>query len=417
MQVHVARTLDDIRHVKELMAGDTWGHARTFLSEASADPLADHLRWFEEGGRPVSCVQIFLHQYPIGCATVGMCLPEYPFVPPALRGQGHFRRLMTDLFEWMRDAGYPLAYDHGRKGLYTNLGYAPCFHHCVALIRVAEAVNVLAPSRAEIATEDDVVASEELFRRPFPLGRGLQCADERWRPEPEATLLVRDGRGAVAGFMVATEHWLKQRPEQGRERLNVPSSWSRDIRAAAVLLRTAAEEASRRNSEWIWLNCRRTDPLARLCVLAGGELRWCAGQERDHTEREDVDSFYLADLRLAVEQLLPELAARWTAFTGHAPPSLHIRMEDESVVLGLAGPVELLPLAANSEPCLRLSRKAMTRAIMGYATPTELSLLHEDCSVPDECRAAADALFGAREPHLTHEGWAFAKMTDYGLVP
>ena len=59
----------------------------------------------------------------------------------------------------------------------------------------------------------------------------------------------------------------------------------------------------------------------------------------------------------------------------------------------------------------------MTRAIMGYATPTELSLLHEDCHVPASCSGLADALFPAREPHLIHEGLAFSKPEQFGLVP
>ena len=87
METHTARTLDEGRDVAEFLDDKTWEHAREFLRAAPADPFADHLRWMEEGGRPVACVQVFLHRYPIGCAEVGMCLPEYPFVPPELRGR------------------------------------------------------------------------------------------------------------------------------------------------------------------------------------------------------------------------------------------------------------------------------------------------------------------------------------------
>ena len=202
MQIHIAKTIDDVARAPELAESETWGHARNFLKRVGKDPFADHLRWLEDDGRPVACVQIFLHQYPIGRATVGMCLPEYPFVPPELRGRGHFRRLMADLFQWMRGNGYPLAYSHGRKGLYTHIGYAPCLHHCTVLIRIADAVKVQAPGRAEPATDGDVTANEALFRRPFPLGRGLQCRDEQWRPAPDCVRLATAAGGEVRGFVV-----------------------------------------------------------------------------------------------------------------------------------------------------------------------------------------------------------------------
>ena len=101
MQVHIAKTLDDIRDVKELRAGEAWNHARKFLASAPDDPFADHLRWVEEDGCPICCVQVFLHHYPVGRARLGVCLPEYPFVPPELRGRGHLKRMMADLSEWM----------------------------------------------------------------------------------------------------------------------------------------------------------------------------------------------------------------------------------------------------------------------------------------------------------------------------
>lgn len=36
---------------------------------------------------------------------------------------------------------------------------------------------------------------------------------------------------------------------------------------------------------------------------------------------------------------------------------------------------------------------------------------------PTACRAVAEALFMAREPHLIHEALAFAKPPQWGLVP
>ncbi len=140
MRTETAKTLDEIRHVKEFTDGDTWAHARKFLARAPKDPFADHYRWIaDDAPAPVAGVQVFLHQYPIGRATLGMCLPKYPFVPPELRGRGHFKRLMADLFAWCAASGYPLAYSHGRKGLYTGIGYAPCLHHCAVLLRVPDA--------------------------------------------------------------------------------------------------------------------------------------------------------------------------------------------------------------------------------------------------------------------------------------
>jgi GNAT superfamily N-acetyltransferase len=410
LQIHIARTLDDIQDVEALARGKTWDHAREFLRKMGDDPFADHLRWLEDDGRPVACVQIFLHQYPVGRAWVGMCLPEYPFVPPELRGRGYFKHLMADLFEWMRGAGYPLAYDHGRKGLYTGRGYAPCFHHCVALIRVDDAAGVRAPARAEGVAAADVADHQDLFRAPYSLGRGIQCRDERWQPDPDAVRVVRSG-GEIAGFVVG-------RPSAGDEVIRILDCWAADVLAAAALLRTLADEAREVSCQWIFLNCRRDDPLARMAVLAGGQLRWWAAQERDWTEKgEDVDAFYLADLRLSVEQLLPELNARWKRAAVEAPPVLRLATDEEQVALKLGDDLTIIDAAASDIPSIRLPRKAMTRAIMGYATPTELSLLHEGCHMPADCRAVADALFVAREPHLIHEEMVFAEPSRWGLVP
>ena len=424
MQIHVARTLEDVEDVEEIMESDTWSHAREFLGAAATDPFADHLRWLEKGGRSVACVQVFLHRYPIGCALIGMCLPEYPFVPPEFRGRGYFKRLMADLFEWMRGAGYPLAYAHGRKGLYTGIGFAPCFHHCLVLIRVEDAVKVNAQTRAVPATEADIASHVSLFREPFPLGRGLQCRDENWRPDPKCVRLVwSEGKKAVDGFLVGAEVLVRpgfadfKAPMAG-EILTITDACAKDISAAAALLKTVADEAHAMGFEWIRINCPRGDAMARIAVLAGGELRWCAGQERDYTDDgEDVDAFYLADLRLALEQLLRELNARWKGFTGDAPPAMTLGMDAEEVTLSLGQKVRILEGKPADAPIVCLPRKAMTRAIMGYATPSELSLLHEGCEIPEECRAAADALFVAREPHLIHENWAFARPEQFGLVP
>lgn len=429
MPIRIAKTLQDLQSVKPLAEDPVWEHARKFLSAAEKDPFADHLRWLQEDGDPVACVQVFLHQYPIGCAQVGMGLPEYPFVPSEQRGRGYFKTLMADLFKWFQSHGYPLVYDHGQKGLYTRLGYAPCFHHTLVLIRVADALRVQAPGRAEKATEADLALHQDLFRKPFPLGRGLQCRDEKWRPDPQCVRLIRTPEGpGIRGFVVLHEVLVGRtpnglgfadfQPPTGGAVLTLTDAWGEDLQTAAELLRTAAEEAEAAGFAWLRLNTRRRDPLARIAVLAGGELRWSAAQERDHTSAgEDVDAFYLTNLRLALEQLQPELNARWQKFSGPAPPALRVGMEDEEVVLRLAREVTLQDPGPEGIPSLRLPRKAMTQAIMGYATPPELALLHEGSVVPEGGLAVVEALFPAREPHLIHEELAFAEPAQWGLVP
>ncbi len=68
-------------------------------------------------------------------------------------------------------------------------------------------------------------------------------------------------------------------------------------------------------------------------------------------------------------------------------------------------------------PEVYLPRKAMTQAVIGYAAATEFDLLHEGCKIPERCRGAVDVLFEAREPHLIHEGYGFARPNDFGLIP
>jgi len=405
MQVHEARTPDDIQHTDELRNDEVWEHARAFLSAAPGDPFADHLRWLEEDGRPVACVQVFLHRHPIGCAEVGMCLPEYPFVPPELRGRGHFKRVMADLHRWAAAHGHPFSYCHGRKGLYTGIGYAPCMHHCTVLLRTADALRLRPPTHARPATAEDVAVNASLFRGPFPLGRGLQCRDEAWRPEPGHVLLA----GTPDGFAVTG-----RKSSEGV--LDVTDAWAATAPAAAALVRAVADAALEAGCEWLRLNCRREDTLARLAVLAGGQLRWSAAQERAGTETaEDVDAFHLTDLRLALAQMLPELNRRWQQFGGQAPAGIVLAMEEESVALELGPEVALA--GPTDGPTARLPRTAMTQALMGYATPTELSLLHEGCTLPPGCRAALNALFPATEPHLVHEETAFAGPDRFGIVP
>jgi len=429
MAIHIAKSIDEVQAVKELAKDEVWSHARRFLEHARNHPFADHLLWLEEDGRPVACVQVFLHQYPIGCARVGMCLPEYPFVPPALRGRGHFKRLMADLFGWMGDNGYPLAYSHGRKGLYTGIGYAPCYHHCTVLLRVADALRLKAPRMAERATHEDIVRHEGLLRRPFPLGRGMQCRDEGWRPDPRCVRLVRlHNSDELAGFLVTGRVLIRRAADGTRSAgleapdrdavVTVTDSWSAGKQAAAGLLHAVADEARELGATWLRLNVRRQDPLARVAVLAGGELRWSAAQERDWTENgEDVDAFYLADLALAVEQMQPELNARWQRFGGRVPSGVVLATGEEQVTLDLGPDLRVTDAAPDGAPCLRLPRRAMVRAIMGYATPTELAPLHDGCEIPRACRKVADALFPAREPHLIHENAAFAEPEQFGLVP
>jgi len=430
MRTHIAKSIEDFQNIRELAEGETWKHARRFLERAPQNPFADHLRWLEDDGRPVACVQVFVHQYPIGRAQVGMCLPEYPFVPPELRGRGYFKKIMADLFGWMPESGYPLAYDHGVKGLYTSaLGYAPGFHHCIVLIRVGDVLKLNAEGDADTPSEADLKAHESLFRRPFPLGRGMQCRDERWRPELDCVRVVRGcADREIRAFVVLGEAFAGRRPNssayggfkppEGDHVVTITDAWASDLAAAALLLRHVAEEAETLSYGWIRLNCRRDDPLARIAVLAGGELRWCAAQERDHTEKgEDVDSFCLVDLPLAVRQLLPELSERWRSSTGCAPEAILLRTDAGEVVLGLGRELTLLDSAPAGTPQVYLPRKAMTQAIIGYAAPTELCFLHAGCEIHESCCAAVDVLFEAREPHLIHEGYAFAGPNEFGLVP
>jgi hypothetical protein len=299
----------------------------------------------------------------------------------------------------------------------------------MVLIRVADALRVQAPVRADLATAADMAAHEEEIRRPFPLGRGLQCRDEAWRPEPALVRLVRRAAGGgLTGFAVLGEIVLARRPDGSRSAdlrgpaggkvLLVTDSWAQDVGSAAALLRSVAEEARDLGYTWVLLSCRRDDVLARLSVLAGGELRWSAGQERDWSESgEDVDAFYLADLRLALEQMLPELNARWRECAGSAPAEICLSMEGDEVGVQLGPEVKLLDDPSLSILRVRLPRKAMTQAIVGYACPGELVALHEGCQVPEACSAALDALFVARQPHLVHEGLSFAGPERFGLVP
>ncbi len=426
MHTRTAKTIEDVQNVTDFLEGETWDHARAFLEAAPDDPNADHLRWLEEDGRPVACVQVFVHQYPIGRAQMGLCLPEYPFVPPELRGRGYFKQLMADLMQWLRENGYPLAYDHGRKGLYTGRGYAPCFHHCMALLRTTDALRLAVPAAAKPAVQADVEEHSDLLRGPNPLGRGLMTRDETWVPKPEWTRVVHapDGTG-LRGFVIAGPvyrpggAWRSGLVDVRKgEALTITDAWAADCPTAAVLLKTVAVEAQSAGVEWIKLNCRRDDPVARMAVLTGGELRWSAGQERDWTDDgEDVDAFCVTDLRVCMEQMLPEFQDRREAFTRDAPASMRLSMDDETVGLWLDGEVALLNGEASAAPEVRLSRKAMTQAVMGYATPAELACLHEGCDIPPECTAAVDVLFPAREPHLIHESMTFAKPEQLGLVP
>ncbi len=429
MRVHIAESFEDIRDVEELAGSETWAHARRFLDALPDDPFADHLRWMEEDGRPVACVQVFLHKYAIGRAKVGVCLPEYPFVAPELRGRGHFRAMMSDLFEWMRANGYPLAYSHGRKGLYTGIGYAPCFHHGTVLMRVRDALSISAPCVAEQAAEEDVAAHENLFRRPVPLGRGLQCRDETWRPDPDQLMVVRAGEsGDVVAFAVAGQVTVRRPPGEGASALTEPAApdgvvtvtdcWADHASAAAALLRGLADNAGDIGAGWLRLSVRRDDPIARIAVLAGGEHRWSAAQERNWSGEEDVDAFYLADLPTALRQMLPELNARWHRFGRASLTVLSLQMgEEPEVALELGPDLRIGERVPGDAACVRMGRKAMTRALLGYATLSELALLHADCDIPACCREVMDALFPVREPHIIHENLAFARPEQFGLVP
>jgi GNAT superfamily N-acetyltransferase len=414
MQIYKAESLADIGQVPQLSSDEVWDHARRFLAEAPDDPFAHHLRWLEDDGRPVACVQVFLHRYPIGRAQVGVCLPEYPFVPPGLRGRGYFRHLMADLHSWIAANGYPFSYFHGRKGLYAGLGYAPCVHHCMVLLRADDALRLWPSTDAEMADERAIRVHADALRTAFPLGRGLQGRDEGWTAPPGSTWLVHDD-GCLRGFAVVDQFVAGYSPA---DTLTVTDSWAGDSEAAAALLTSLARQACQDGRQWLRLNCRHNGKMARLAVLTGGQVRWSAAQERDCTEDgEDVDAFYVAGLRPALEQMLPELNRRWQRFARTAPPAIVLWMDGERVAVELGPDLALRDGTPPGAPTVALPRMAMTQALIGYARPSDICLLHDGCNVPADCRHLLDALFPALEPHLIHEGTSFATTDQLGLVP
>jgi hypothetical protein len=431
LTTHVARSLDDIAYEHALAQEAEWEHARQFLLAAVDDPFADHLLWLSDGTQPVASVQVFLHRYAIGAAQVGMCLPEWPFVPPDLRGRGYFKEIMSRLISWMPGAGYPLAYDHGRKGLYTGIGFAPCFHHGLLLIRTVDALRLPGRNGLHRPSSDQVARHALQLRSQHPLARGLTCRDESWVPDSGDVRFTGDADGdgptgiAVigGGFLApkvaeATDASGGASATHGPGILTVTDAWASDARTAAQLLRGLATEARQLGCEWLRINCRPTDTLARVGVLAGGEMRSCAAQERDHTKGgEDVDAFYLAGLAVAVEQLLPELNHRWQQSGVAGATALGLRVDDEEVWIALAGDVRILASPQSSGQVVELPRKAMTQAIMGYATPSELSLIHDACRIPARAATTMDVLFPATSPHIIHEEYAFARADHFGLVP
>jgi hypothetical protein len=205
----------------------------------------------------------------------------------------------------------------------------------------------------------------------------------------------------------------------GPDVLTVTDGRADDVGAAAALLHAAGVEADRAGASWLKINCRREDPIARMAVLAGGQLRWSAAQERRARtdEAEDVDAFYLADLRLALQQLLPELKVRRSAHPRYAPDAVTLSVGSQSVTLDVADGVALAAEDGRGTPVVQMPPKAMTQAVLGYATPQELSLLHDGCRMPGECRELMEALFPAAEPCLPHEETAFAAPDRFGLVP
>jgi hypothetical protein len=92
-------------------------------------------------------------------------------------------------------------------------------------------------------------------------------------------------------------------------------------------------------------------------------------------------------------------------------------VDEEEVWLALAGEVTVLEIPQSSGRVAELSRGSMTRAIMGYATPSELALVDADCRLPERAALALDVLFPATKPHLIHEGYAFASADELGRVP
>ena len=57
MRFFTAKTLEDIRTVPGLNDDPVWQHARDFLAEAPNHPDDRHLRWLEDKGEVVACVQ------------------------------------------------------------------------------------------------------------------------------------------------------------------------------------------------------------------------------------------------------------------------------------------------------------------------------------------------------------------------
>lgn len=228
--------------------------------------------------------------------------------------------------------------------------------------------------------------------------------------QSSSSLFVRNNiSGEVAGFfnLGGVEN----------DKLRITEAAASNPFAAASLLRAVVAEARKRCVDLIYVNSYRDDRFARMCLLAGGEIRHCAGQVRSYSnEPEDEDCIYLVDVVLCFQQLLPELERRLKNFSGKLPEAICIKMEKE-ITLTLTSSIEVHEGKIESVPICQFSRPALTQAVMGYASGLEAAARYPNCDVPPAARSIVSALLPVLEPHQEYEPWGFASVRDFGLIP
>ena len=290
-----------------------------------------------------------------------------------------FDALVGDWCDYLRSAGYHLAYTHGELALWPVHGFYPCFFHPRVYIPVSKAIKLRGAHKVRSLKTSDARAVQDLMRgnaglRPRVFAVGV--------PHFHHFVVEGPSRSVLGYFSMALDS------DNGAPAVFIPEVEVLTREAAETILAHAAPFAKERGMRVLHFPLAAEHPFASACLDLGGyhQLR---GTTRDVTLDEEM--VRIVDVGSLLTALDTALALRLldAGVTGDAK-DISLDVEGEVVPLRMDAH-GIRPVDDLSEPTrIRVPRWAFTQMVMGYRGAMEL---RKGTVSPDGARKLFSVLF------------------------
>jgi hypothetical protein len=272
-----------------------------------------------------------------------------------------FDFLVSDWCDYLRKAGYHLAFAHGPLALWPVHGFIPAFFHPRVYIPTAKALKLKPAFKVRGVMTKDATA----IRRLMTLNRGL-------RPRVFATgvpnfhhFAVEGPKGRVYGYfsMSVTEG-------NGQPPVFIPEVEVASREAAETVLAHAAPFAEKAGMKALHFPLAAEHTFAAACLDLGGyhQLR---GTTRDITLDEEM--IRVVDVKACMKAMRKEFAARLEGHRGPDDPTdFSLNVEEDKVDVRYSRDALEVIRSTEKIPEIQLPRWAFTQLFNGYRSPFEL---------------------------------------------